>query len=607
MVSSPHSRWKKRSLDALFLLFAIALALSFPQTSLPGLRTHYLGHYQAGDSDLSVEPLDVMVNVVVAGWLKFSIVELGQWPHSESPYLIYPTGTSHGRAFDGLMLAILVSALWCVFPLPLAYNISALLGLVMCGFVCYRFAVRRWGQGLSAFATGIMAETMPYLLARLDHHPNLLYIWTIPLALHLFLNFRAKPTWKRCAVFSFSLPLLALSSWYNLVAGMLMLACASLSILFEKPQGDRMKIAGRLAVGWMLGFGMVFLVGWRMILNPASQGGYALSTLAEYSTPLIQYFLPFPKYSYAGQWRFFDQLHHDVGTLFEGYAGGPVLCYALFAVYLVCRKTKGPKLLLLLTAGAGLLLSLGPWLQTVRVLPPEQGVRLPLYYLCGLSDAFRAVKAPGRMHILVNFAALFGTGWLLQSWAKAYCTGRGQRVIYALSVGLLVAVNTIWSVRFCSLPVFPEPRVPAFYETLSRQKGKGAILDVPLSYGYFPRYSFYQLTHKRPIVSSSVFHGAEGKARSFVADNPALRFFWFDHNQECVNEETAKAIMAPSFMKDLAGSGIEYLIVHPRYLKWSLSVSAPPGLGEYYARIEASWKERLVYQDEEIRVYAVSR
>ena len=66
-------------------------------------------------------------------------------------------------------------------------------------------------------------------------------------------------------------------------------------------------------------------------------------------------------------------------------------------------------------------------------------------------------------------------------------------------------------------------------------------------------------------------------------------------------------IMAPSFMKDLSDSGIEYVIVHPRYLKWSLSVSSPPGLGEYYARIEASWKERLVYQDEEIRVYAVSR
>jgi hypothetical protein len=42
-------------------------------------------------------------------------------------------------------------------PLMPAHNLAMLLGLVLCGFVCWRLGARLWGRGLAAFAVAVSA------------------------------------------------------------------------------------------------------------------------------------------------------------------------------------------------------------------------------------------------------------------------------------------------------------------------------------------------------------------------------------------------------------------------------------------------------------------
>ena len=136
---------------------------------------------------------DVIMNLTFCAWPKFALTQLHTWPLARTKYLMFPQGASHGVSFDGLMLALITSLLWCFLPLPLAFNIGLLLGLFLCGFTFYRLCCRLWGRGLLALGLGVSALCMPFLSQRLECHPNLLYIWTIPLAIHLFFNFISIP------------------------------------------------------------------------------------------------------------------------------------------------------------------------------------------------------------------------------------------------------------------------------------------------------------------------------------------------------------------------------------------------------------------------------
>lgn len=597
-------RTRKILLDVLFLTFSVALALSFPAGKVSDLKDHYIA---AGLNE--PEMPDVLNIVTFCAYLKFSIVELKEWPLSKTPYLMFPKGATFGQSYDGLLLGIFTSSLWLFLPLPLAYNISLLLGLVLCGWACYLVAMHSWGRGWLATGIGLSAQCLPYLIQRIANHPNLFYVWTIPLSAYLLFKFQAKPTWKRTFVWALSFPLLFLSSSYNLIFGSLLHVSGSLVMLLEKRGRERLAMAKRVAAAWAIGAALVFLSGLPLFSHWGSNPKHDAQETARYSTTVVQYAMPFPA-SYAGEWKCFRRLQATIGTSWEGWAGGPIAFLAMMIAYFCMKKAPGPRWTLLLTACSAFLLSLGPYLNVFRFDPSGSGLKMPPYYLSRLSSAFRVIHAPGRAQMMVSFAALFAAGWLVYALKKR-ADAKKSRAAAAGSVALLaaaIAVNLIWSVRFHSLPISPKPEVSPFFRELGKRRGTGAILDVPISYYRFPIYTYCLFFHKRPLVTPVMFpFSYDGKAKAFIWSKPE-RLFFFDDNEEFVGDDTLEKILAPTFLRELAESGVEYVVVHPRLVKWAAKQSrSSPKTLEYYAQIENAWKDRLIYCDSGIRVYATGR
>jgi len=595
-------RTRKILFDFAFLAISIALALSFPDGNIAELKDHYIAFHLD-------DPLcpDTLINLDSFGYLKFSFVELKQWPFAHTSHLMFPEGASYGQSYDGLLLGICTSFLWLFLSLPLAYNICLLLGLVLCGWACYLVAAHSWGRGWLALGIGLSGQCVPYLIQRICLHPNLFYIWTIPLSAYFLFKFQAKPTWKRCLVWTLSFPLLFLSSSYNLIFGSLLHVSGSIVFLVEARGRERLKMAKRIAAAWGLGIALVLIAGQPMFSRHGARPQYSTDLMARYSSSVVQYIMPYPFVSYAGEWRWFQELQATIATPWEGYAGGPIAFLAMMIAYFCLRKAPGPKWTLLLTACSAFLLSLGPYLNVLHFDASGGGLKLPLYYLCNVSSIFRVIHVPGRAQMMVTFAALFAAGWLIHALRKR-AVAKGSRAGVAGCAALFalaIALNLFWSVRFHSVPMSPEPIVSPFFQELGKRGGTGAILDVPVSYRRFPQYNYCQFWHKRPLVSPVLYpHGYSEKAKAFLWSDPAKLFF-LDDNKEFASDKILASVIAPRFMQELAKNGIEYVIVHPRFVEWAAKQeqSSPKTL-EYYEKIENAWEKQLVYSDPEIRVYA---
>jgi len=600
-------RRRETLLDALFVLLIALLAvrITWPWVLHPRATMLAWPYGALGN-------IDALMNMTFGGWMKFSLVELKTWPLAHTPYLMYPYGASHGVSFDSLMFGVAVGFFYCFLPLVTAYSLAVLLCFVFSGLACYGYAVWLWGRGLSATLVGLMGGCVPFLLQRFGCHPNLIYLWTIPLAMFLFDRYGERPGWRRWAAWVATFPLLAASSWYFLIVGIVHHACASAVLAGGYLRGGARRNLGqllKLALGWVAGFMLVAVVALPMFEGLPYRKLIPIELIAKFSTPLLQYLIPYPG-SYLARLPWVRHYQAHLGTDWEAFAGVPILLLALALIFPFLRRVRlGRRLTLTLSALAGLILSLGPYLQIGHVLPAGTGLKLPLYYLCALSRVFTVLKNPGRVHILVFFATLFASGHVLEA-LRAKLAGRGpaRRALWpALAVGF-VAINYAWSVPPGPFPVSPAPTVPRFYAELGRQKGAGAIFDVPIDYYLFPHYNYYQFWHKRPVVTSTLFHDAVlPESTKFIWTRYPLLFF-LTVNAPFANKEIVDSVRAPSFMKLLADHGIEFVVVHPRLLRYAVEqkLGDPRTIADYEI-IEKSWSARRVYQDEEIRVYRTAK
>ncbi len=610
-----HPRWFKSGwfADGLFVLVAILLTLALIEPPWTRLGSECLGVHSSASFGAFPDTVDSIANLVFQKWFHFSVTELGEWPLGHSRYLLFPYGGSHGAAFDGLLPAVLVGALSFLFPLPIAYNLAILSAFVFLAVACYRLGVFLWGRSVTAWVTGLSALMLPYVMQRAGQ-PNLMHVWTLPVGMLLYFRFAQCPTWGRAAAWMAAFPLMASASWYLLMAGMIFHGAASVEfVLFGVRELEKIgKRVARVLAVWVAGMGCVFLLAVPMLSARGGEGPvHDLATMARYSTPVIQYFLPYPHFGWMGDVSPFRYLQSQVGTLAEGYAGGPVASLVLFALFLCVGGRRAfirERFLSGLTGIVAFVLSLGPYLQTVRSLPPGEGMCLPLYYLCRLWDGFTLIHAPGRLHVILALVALVGAGHLLHAIEeRAWQKGRRAKGLFLAGVLVVFTLNGLWSCKPLSLSFFQLPPVPAFYTTLAAQAGPEAIFDVPSNSLFFGRYSYFQFTHKRPIVSSTVFHGAEEPLRRFLSEDDRNRFFWFEHSKDVETEEMARRISDVAYLDELGRRGIGFVIVHDTTLQTVskfVPTLASPDLLRWYDLIRQGWSTRLLYEGEGIHVYS---
>lgn len=589
----------------LALLVILSLAITWPWIQHPLATT--IGNF---DDPRQLETADIMMSMSFGGWLRFALLELGQWPLAHTPYLMFPAGAAHGTSFDSLLHGMVVGALNIFMPLALAYSVSVLLAFILSGWVCYRYGVWLWGRGGLAVGVGVTAEFASYIFQRSMCHPNLMFVWTLPLAMMTYQRWRANPLKWRCwGAWVFSFPLLALSSWYILLTGLVFqvssafafLACNARRLLAQPLRSTTYRLLG----GWLAGGLLIGLIAWPMLSHSQERAPIPLATMAQYSVPLVQYLMPNP-HGYFGQTAWARKLQGRMGTEWEAVTGVPILCLILLLAYLLSRKRPGEERLALgLTAFGVGIFTLGPYLQLGHALPPGQGLRMPVYYLYGLSSSISVFKCPGRMHILFFYVALMGAGQVLNGLRGRLRSPRPlKKALWPLLVIGFTVLNVAWLGRLGNSGVFPTPQVPLFYRELGKHKGTGAIMDVPIDYYATSIYDYYQLWHKRPAVSSVLYHdGIEKASQDFVWTDWRMLFF-LGSNKDFPLAENLAAVKHPDYFRKLASAGVDYLVIHPKTLQGFITTGiAHPQTADYYRQLEEALQERLIYRDELIAVY----
>ena len=601
--SARGRRWSiEAGVAALYL--AAALGLSYPWITHPATST--LGHHEAAMGAMGP---DMMLPMTLAGWLRFAPAELGAWPLARSRWLMWPVGASHGDSFDGLLHAGATALLSFAMPLPQAQALVIVIGLVLTGWVTWRLGRRLWGGAWTALALGLVAEASPYVMQRFWCHPNLFHVWVIPVAMLAFERFRERPGAGRAAAWGMTFPLLALGSWYLLIAGLAFQAAALAALVGHAAarRGANWRQAGWGLAAWVLGLALTAVVAAPMLGSLGHRREIPPGELIPFSAPLAQYLMPMPG-SALGSLTPVAEAQAKLGTQWEAQVAVPLPLTLLALGWFFARGRSVMKTALIGAAVLGVMLTLGPVLHVTRIGAPEAGLRLPLYFLIELWPGFGVVRAPGRMQPVVFFAALAAAGialeWLLsrprRPWARA-----------ALKTALLPAIVGIclaWSISLRPAPVIANPEVPAFYREIAAGGSEGvpgAVFDVPFSWYWFPHYNYYQLTHRRPAVSSVLFHDAASpEALGMIrAKRPHLMFF-HDGSPQAMNEENVARMARLETLDELAGMGIEYVVVHPRFLNFLMAQkSLPRNAGEYYYRVEEGWRERKVYDDGSVRAY----
>jgi len=322
------------------------------------------------------------------------------------------------------------------------------------------------------------------------------------------------------------------------------------------------------------------------------------------STPLIQFLLPYPG-SFFQRFSFFQTAQQNAGTNWEALAAVPIASFLLFQHFVFFTAGRERRFMLLLPACAAFIYSLGPFLQLSTVVSADTTLRLPLLYLIDRLPIFSFFRAPGRMHVLLFLIILTGSGHLLHQIRPV--TDKLHAAIWPALLFLVMAINLAWCLPSVPVPTFPTPRVPAFYTELGKKQGTGAVLDAPIDYFACARYNFYQFEHKRPTVSSVLYHDAHTwDSTKFLQTRPPLLFFT-GMNSAWGSEENISRILSADFMKDLAAHHIEYIVIHDQLLNYlAAGPNAHPDTLRLYERIEAGWADRLIYRDDLIRVYSTA-
>ncbi len=590
------------SAGAFLLYLAFALWLTRPWVTAP--LGSAIGTY---DARFAIENSDAMANMTFAGWWKFAPLELGLGPLSPTDYLMFPAGASYGRSFDSPLLAAQVALLALALPLTTAYSLAIVLAFALCGFVSFRYFARLWGCGGLALALGACAEAMPFLFQRADGHANLVSVWVIPASLHLAHNFRSRPGWMTAGGLALAPPLLAAASRYILVIGGVFLVVWGVSLVaeilwlgFKRTWGRAVGLVAATAGGAALVVGLA----WPMLDGAAERARPRGEVLHAFSPPALEYLTPAPR-SWAGRTAEARRRQAALGTPWEGLVGVPLPSLVLLVLYVFWPGGRGGRWTLALAAGLAFVFSLGPELQLAATSPIGGGTRLPLGYLLEVFPAAGMVRCPGRLHVLVFFLALEATGTLLAAGRDRLARGAlGRWIGWPGLLGLVTAGNLAWSMSIEPMPTFPPPPVPEFFVRLAEEPGRGAVLDVPIDYYIFARYNYYQFIHKRPLVSSTLYHdGYVPEAVKFVQSRPTLMLFTA-RNGAFLSPEVAEAVRRPAFMEDLARNGVQYVVIHQAFLNYITATGmAHPETAAAYQAFEEQWRERRVFEDPAIRAY----
>jgi len=533
-------------------------------------------------------------------WWMREALNQGHGVNYHSPLLFYP---------NGLDLA-LQPRRWSTFPLwsllylvdgdPLAFNLTAMLGVLFKAYGMYLFGLMLFKSRIPAWVSGAFYAFSAPSLTHALQQPNTGATEWIPWFMLAFLvglsQIRARKQARSVMLIMIVAGFLfSLNAYMNLkIAIFAMLLGGGYVLLYM--------IAQRLwplRLFWtaMFVFGLsAILFSWPLLsvalqsgnLESASsdaivtgeRGGMDILTYvkAEHSRPL--------NYMQSIASLNNDQLERGFVTLGLSHVGVVSMAFALMGAVYAFRVRRGAVIWVVL-ALVFWLLSLGVDIRFNRSL---LDIYWTPYRLLQDNFIFQVLKWPFRMILVFLFPYSILIGYGLHYRLRSLVLSRRQWALLVVSVVMLLYGSSIFPI-----PIRPAPQPP--YLSALTELPDGAVIDIPFGRQYSKYYMSVQRFHGRPI--------AEG----MIARVPPEAYDYIDSNLLlAVLREPADVAIRDLTLEDWRGAfteleedGFRYLILHREVPMADGYVGRTES-----RRLELFSLEAAVHEDDEVLIYDIT-
>ena len=509
---------------------------------------------------------------------------------------------------EGLDLA-LQPRRWATFPLwsmlytffgdPLAFNLTAMIGILFKAYGMYLVGLLLFKERIPAWVCGAFYAFASNALALALQQPNTGATEWMPWFMLAFLyglsSIRArKPTRSVMLVMVLAGLLFALNAYVNLkIAIFAMLlggGCALLYMIVHKLYALRLFWMGLLLFGASaLAFSAPLLSAVLGSDNLQSAASDSVKTDRAASVDVLSYVkagLSHPL-NYTQSIASLGDEPLEMRYRHQGltHVGIVSIAFALMGVLYALRVKR--------SLGIWVILSLVFWLLSLGVIIRINGTPLDVYWtpygLLQDNVIFRVLKEPGRMQLvfLFPYAILIGCG--LHYRLRSFAPGRMQWLLLTIAVVML-----LYGTSMFPIPTRPAPR-PAYVSALD-DLPDGAIIDIPLGRHSSKYYMSVQRFHRRPVVEGMIAR-TPPEAYDYIDSNPLLAFLHdpagIDFDEEVPTLEDWRLAYA-----QLVEDGFRYLVLHR---KVPISVSDINRPESWIS--DAFSSQTPVYQDREVLIY----
>ena len=551
MVGRPKRfRWTSWAGSCL-IYAALSIAITWP------LLLHMGTHLAGRDQDL--------LNVYWGNWWVRRALTMGTNPY-QSHYLLYPVGFDLTTFAFSPALALLSIPLSWVLSLPVAYNLTVLITIVLCGVAMEALVRYLSGKVWAARVAALTFVMAPAIAAERFAHLNLSMLAWIPLAA-LFLTRIARDARLRDVVlYALTVGLAFLTRLH--VGALVLLFSGVYFVVTAAIEGRAWPKRAWLLLpaAGVLSLLIVAPLGLRVSRLLAEPGGEdVLREGAEtHQTDVLAYVLPPNGHPLFGRWT--APLYAERFPSNDRYWAYLGFVPLLLAVYigLVRPARAGPWLL---TALVFVVLALGPSLRVGGTLHPA--IRLPYGWAEGLFSML-GFDVPNRFNL-----AVMPTLSVLVGLAVAELARRQEKI---LSWVVPVAIAAEYVV--VPIPLYRLPVDSPFYAQMAADEDTYAVVDLPLTRAEGEVHRYYQTIHGKPIVGGWD-HRVPSSAFAFIDSVPFLQAW------------SGRGTPGGPLIGDLGSldqAGVRYVILHK-----DQAGNVPAGMASVFLALRSAYRDGSLY------------
>ncbi len=490
-----HNRPSPRSVTWLTLLVYVGLAVFMTWPVASQLTTRLAG----GRADL-------MTHQWAFWWVKEAFSR-GVNP-LYTTLIFYPNGVSllyHNVAWFNILFWIPLQAVLGSFA---AYNLIFIATFALNAFATFLLA-REWTKTTwPAFVGGLVWGFWPTIQSHYDH-PNMIVIFTIPLALLYLKRSLEGGRIRDAALAGVFLGLTGVVRLHLLIMGSVLLGLFILGKLLDRHSRTRQTVRQLILAGAVAGVvltptALPVVIGQLTRAHPED----IFVDMGNGQTDLLAYITPLPHHPLATEAtrRIFYQF--DVNQTYVAFIGYTTLALALYGA--VRRRRQAG--FWGLTAVIYIAIALGPELLIGSQTYPS--VPMPYRLVDGL---FEILRNPDRFNVILGFPIAMLVVYGLQSLQESLRRVKWHPALISLAAASLILIEY----RQAPFPT-TAPVTPAWFSQLAQEPGQFAILDLPMDLRNSNKwYMYYQITHGKALVEGRVSR-LPREAFAFMEANPFL-------------------------------------------------------------------------------------